>query len=56
MIPDAFHLRNQYADLKMPVVIIAGDQDRLIDIDTQSAGCMPTCPRAGFIDFQDTAT
>ena len=37
MIPDAFFLRNQYADLKMPVVIIAGDQDRLIDTDTQSA-------------------
>jgi pimeloyl-ACP methyl ester carboxylesterase len=37
MIPDAFMLRNQYGDLKMPVVIIAGEQDRLIDIDTQSA-------------------
>jgi pimeloyl-ACP methyl ester carboxylesterase len=37
MIPDAFKLRNQYAELKMPVVIIAGEQDRLIDIDTQSA-------------------
>ena len=37
MIPDAFKLRNQYADLKMPVVIIAGEEDRLIDIDTQSA-------------------
>jgi pimeloyl-ACP methyl ester carboxylesterase len=37
MIPDAFNLRNQYADLKMPVVIIAGEQDRLIDIDTQPA-------------------
>jgi pimeloyl-ACP methyl ester carboxylesterase len=37
MIPDAFHFRNQYEDLKMPVVIIAGEQDRLIDIDTQSA-------------------
>jgi pimeloyl-ACP methyl ester carboxylesterase len=37
MIPDAFRLRNQYADLKMPVVIIAGEEDRLIDIDTQSA-------------------
>jgi pimeloyl-ACP methyl ester carboxylesterase len=37
MIPDAIMLRNQYADLKMPVVIIAGEQDRLIDIDTQSA-------------------
>jgi len=37
MIPDAFRFRSQYADLKMPVVIIAGEQDRLIDIDTQSA-------------------
>jgi pimeloyl-ACP methyl ester carboxylesterase len=37
MIPDAFMLRRQYADLKMPVVILAGEQDRLIDIDIQSA-------------------
>ena len=37
MIPDAFKQRNQYADLKMPVVIIAGEQDRLVDIDAQSA-------------------
>jgi pimeloyl-ACP methyl ester carboxylesterase len=37
MIPDAFNLRNQYADLKMPVVIIAGEQDRMVDIDKQSA-------------------
>jgi pimeloyl-ACP methyl ester carboxylesterase len=37
MIPDAFYFRNQYADLKMPVVIIAGEDDRLIDIDKQSA-------------------
>jgi pimeloyl-ACP methyl ester carboxylesterase len=32
-----FHFRNQYASLKMPVVIIAGDEDRLINIDKQSA-------------------
>ena len=37
MIPNAFRMRNQYADLKMPIVIIAGEQDRLVDIDTQSA-------------------
>jgi pimeloyl-ACP methyl ester carboxylesterase len=37
MIPDAFHFRDKYADLKMPVVIIAGENDRLIDIDNQSA-------------------
>ena len=48
MIPDAFHLRNQYADLKMPVVIIAGDQDRLIDIDTQSARLHADVSQSGF--------
>jgi pimeloyl-ACP methyl ester carboxylesterase len=37
MIPEAFKLRGKYIDLTMPVVIIAGEEDRLIDIDTQSA-------------------
>jgi pimeloyl-ACP methyl ester carboxylesterase len=32
MIPDAFHFDDKYAALKMPVVIIAGEDDRLIDI------------------------
>jgi pimeloyl-ACP methyl ester carboxylesterase len=36
MIPDAFMLRTRYSDLKMPVVIIAGERDKLVDIDTQS--------------------
>jgi pimeloyl-ACP methyl ester carboxylesterase len=36
MIPDAFYFRNEYADLKMPVVIVAGDEDKVIDIDAQS--------------------
>jgi pimeloyl-ACP methyl ester carboxylesterase len=37
MIPDAFYLRHEYANLKMPVVVLAGDKDRLTDIDAQSA-------------------
>ncbi len=37
MIPDAFAVRGNYADLNMPLVIIAGEEDRLIDIDAQSA-------------------
>src|SRR5215211_1564695 len=37
MIPGAFALREGYGNLKMPVVIIAGQKDRLIDIDDQSA-------------------
>ena len=36
MIPDAFRFRNEYSKLKMPVSIIAGEKDRLIDIDEQS--------------------
>jgi pimeloyl-ACP methyl ester carboxylesterase len=63
MIPDAFKLRNQYADLKMPVVIIAGEQDRLIDIDTQSARLHSNVSQSRFHRFpgnghmiQQTAT
>ena len=37
MISDAFHFEDKYAELKMPVVIIAGEDDRLIDVDKQSA-------------------
>jgi pimeloyl-ACP methyl ester carboxylesterase len=36
MIPDAFDFQDQYANLEMPVSIIAGEEDRLIDIDEQS--------------------
>src|SRR6478736_587770 len=48
MIPDAFGLRNRYAELKMPVVIIAGEQDRLVDIDTQSARLHSDIPQSRF--------
>jgi pimeloyl-ACP methyl ester carboxylesterase len=37
MFADSFKRHHQYADLKMPVVIVAGDKDRLVDINTQSA-------------------
>jgi pimeloyl-ACP methyl ester carboxylesterase len=30
----------------VPTVIIAGEDDKLIDIDSQSARCMMTSPRA----------
>lgn len=36
MIPAAFAARGEYGNLKMPVVIIAGVDDRLIDTDRQS--------------------
>jgi pimeloyl-ACP methyl ester carboxylesterase len=37
MVPDAFASQKDYADLKMPVAIIAGEEDRLIDTKKQSA-------------------
>lgn len=37
MIPDALAFRGRYADLHMPVVIIAGEQDRFVDIEKQSS-------------------
>ncbi|MBM0204673.1 alpha/beta hydrolase [Micromonospora sp. STR1s_5] len=37
MIPGAFAARGRYSELRMPVVIVAGEDDRLIDIDDQSA-------------------
>jgi pimeloyl-ACP methyl ester carboxylesterase len=37
MIPDAFAYSGEYHTLKMPVTVIAGEDDRLIDIDSQSA-------------------
>ena len=37
LIPNAIQFQHRYAELKMPVVIIAGDADRLIETDKQSA-------------------
>jgi pimeloyl-ACP methyl ester carboxylesterase len=37
MIPNAFSMRGEYASLKMPLVIISGNEDQLVDIDDQSA-------------------
>lgn len=37
MIPDAFRARGSYRELRMPVAIIAGADDRLIDTEAQSA-------------------
>jgi pimeloyl-ACP methyl ester carboxylesterase len=37
MIPTAFAGSETYGELKMPTIILAGEEDRLIDINTQSA-------------------
>jgi pimeloyl-ACP methyl ester carboxylesterase len=48
MIPDAFQFRDQYANLKMPMVIVAGEEDRLVDIDTQSERLHRDVPQSRF--------
>jgi pimeloyl-ACP methyl ester carboxylesterase len=48
MIPDAFHFRDEYANLKMPVVIVAGDEDRMVDINAQSARLHGDIPQSRF--------
>jgi pimeloyl-ACP methyl ester carboxylesterase len=48
MVPDAFYFRDQYANLKMPVVIVAGDEDRIVDVDTQSARLHREVPHSRF--------
>jgi pimeloyl-ACP methyl ester carboxylesterase len=48
MIPDAFYFRDEYVNLKMPVVIVAGDEDRLIDIDAQSKRLHHDVPQSTF--------
>jgi pimeloyl-ACP methyl ester carboxylesterase len=54
MISDAF--RDEYANLKMPVVIIAGDEDRLVNIDKQSARLHRDVSQRAFIGFRQPAT
>jgi hypothetical protein len=36
MIPTAFSSSKSYSDLKMPTIILAGEDNRLIDINEQS--------------------
>ena len=48
MIPDAIALDGQYKDLKMPIVIIAGAKDKLIDTDSQSARLHAEIPQSRF--------
>jgi pimeloyl-ACP methyl ester carboxylesterase len=48
MIPNAIEFRNQYKTLEMPVGIIAGEGDRIIDIDQQSARLHQDIPHSKF--------
>lgn len=45
MVPGAFMMRGHDADLKRPVVIEAGEQDRLIDVEAQSVRCIHLAPQ-----------
>ena len=48
MIPDALAARDTYSQLKMPVAIIAGAEDRLVDAEDQSARLHGDIPQSSF--------
>jgi pimeloyl-ACP methyl ester carboxylesterase len=48
MIPAAFRLRKGYGGLAMPVTIVAGEDDRVVSIDRQSARLHAMVPRSRF--------
>lgn len=48
MIPDAFAYRDTYPGLAMPVSIIAGEDDRLLDTEAQSARLHHDIPQSSF--------
>jgi pimeloyl-ACP methyl ester carboxylesterase len=48
MIPDAILFRDQYQHLNMPISIIAGEGDRVTDIDEQSARLHQELPHSKF--------
>lgn len=48
MIPSAAAASGRYGDLRMPVAIVAGDNDRLIDIDAQSGRLHADLPGSTF--------
>jgi pimeloyl-ACP methyl ester carboxylesterase len=46
MIPTAYAARAHYHELEMPVVILAGEEDQLVDIEKQSARLHQELPRS----------
>jgi pimeloyl-ACP methyl ester carboxylesterase len=46
MVPDAAAREGRYGELKTPVVIIAGGEDRLVDFDEQSARLHADVPQS----------
>ncbi len=46
LIPNAYATRRRYTELSMPVIIIAGQEDQLVDTETQSARLHRELPRS----------
>ncbi|MGZ9073480.1 MAG: alpha/beta fold hydrolase [Rhodoplanes sp.] len=54
MIPDAMAARGHYAELKMPVAIVAGENDRIVDIERQSARLHADLPHSSLFRVPGT--
>jgi pimeloyl-ACP methyl ester carboxylesterase len=48
LIPNAIQFQHRYAELNMPVVIVAGGEDRLVETDKQSARLHRDIPHSRF--------
>jgi pimeloyl-ACP methyl ester carboxylesterase len=48
MIPDAFAAHGHYAEIKMPVAIVAGEADKIVDVARQSARLHDELPQSTF--------
>ena len=48
MIPNAISARGRYGEMSMPVAIVAGEEDRIVDISSQSARLHAELPQSTF--------
>jgi len=53
MIPGAARLSKHYREIKAPVVIIAGDDDRVVDVDAHSRKLHEEIPHSELMVFPD---
>src|SRR4051812_31911438 len=49
MTPAAMELEQHYRDLKLPVVILAGQDDQIVDVRRQSQRLHDEIPQSGFV-------
>ncbi len=49
MTPSVMELQKHYRELRMPVVVVTGEDDQIVDVERQSWRLQKTIPRSEFI-------